>query len=150
MDEEEETPEMRAARTRKGKWIRKETSTSMDLPNGITQEFMVITETLVKSSGVINGAILDEPNFGITITEVGEASEVKVDIDIDPRILEYVERAGAAEDTISIPVDNDDPAQILKTGSHLNPETRDALVSFLKANLDVFAWSHADMVGIDP
>ena len=91
MDEEEETPKMRTARTRKGKWIRKETSTLMDLPNGITQEFTVITETLVKSSGVINGAILEEPNSGITITEVGEASEVKVDIDIDPRMPEYVE-----------------------------------------------------------
>ena len=79
-----------------------------------------------------------------------EASEVKVDIDIDSRMPEYVERAGAAEDTISIPVDKDDPARILKIGSHLNPETRDALVSFLKANLDVFSWSHADMVGIDP
>ena len=150
MDEEEETPEMRVARTRKEKWIRKETSTLMDLPNGITQEFTIITEILVKSPGVINGAILDEPNSGITITEVGEPSEVKVDIDIDPRMPEYVERAGATEDTLSIPVDNDDPTRILKIGSHLNPETRDDLVTFFKANLDVFALSHAEMVGIDP
>ena len=122
----------------------------IDLPNVITQEFTIITETLVKSPGVINGAIMDEPNSGITITEVGEPRKVKVDIDIDPRILEYVERAGVAEDTISITVDNNDPTRILKIGSHLNPDTRDALVSFLKANLDVFYWSHADMVGIDP
>ena len=91
MDEKEETPEMRVVRTRKEKWIRKETSSLMDLPNRITQEFIIITETLVKSPGSINGAILDEPNSGITITEVGEPSKIKVDIDIDPRMPEYVE-----------------------------------------------------------
>ena len=59
----------------------------MDLPNRITQEFTVITKTLVKSPRVINGAILDEPNSGITIIVVGEPSKVKVDIDIDPACL---------------------------------------------------------------
>ena len=141
---------MRAARTRKGKWIRIETSTLMDLSNEITQEFMVITETLVKSHRVTNEASPNEPHYGITIMEVGGPSEVKVDIDIDPRIPEYVEWAGATEDTISILVDEHDPFRVLKIGSHLNTEIRDALVSFLKENLDVFVWSHADMVGIDP
>ena len=77
----------------------------MDLPNRITQEFTVITETFVKSPGVINKTILDEPHSGITITKVGEPSEVKVGIDIDHHMPEYVEWAGATEDTIYIPVD---------------------------------------------
>ena len=47
-------------------------------------------------------------------------------------------------------VDEHDPSRVLKIGSHLNHEIRDSLISFLKENLDVFAWSHTDMVGIDP
>ena len=149
-DKDEETHEMRAARTCKGKWIRKETSTLIDLPNGITQELTIITKTLVKSSVVINRATINEPHSGITITKIGEPSEGKVDIDIDPRMPEYVERSRAAKDAISTPVDEHDPSRALKIWSHLNPRIKDALVAFLKANLDVFSWSHADMVGIDP
>ena len=33
-------------------------------------------------------------------------------------------------------------------GTNLNPETKEEIVSFLKDNLDVFAWSHEDMPGI--
>ncbi|XP_074336645.1 uncharacterized protein LOC141673809 [Apium graveolens] len=50
----------------------------------------------------------------------------------------------------SIPVDKDDPNKVLKVGSQLDDETRGSLTRFLIANLDVFAWSHSDMVGIDP
>ena len=32
----------------------------------------------------------------------------------------------------------------------LSPEMRSMLVQFLKENLDVFAWSHEDMLGISP
>ena len=32
----------------------------------------------------------------------------------------------------------------------LSPEMRSMLVQFLKENLDVFAWSHKDMLGISP
>ena len=46
----------------------------------------------ISPHGVINEASLDEPHSGITITEVGEHSDVKVDIDIDPHIPEYMER----------------------------------------------------------
>ena len=31
-----------------------------------------------------------------------------------------------------------------------SPTVRLALTTFLKANQDVFAWSHEDMLGIDP
>ena len=33
-------------------------------------------------------------------------------------------------------------------GTNLNPETKEEIVSFLKDNLDVFAWSYEDMLGI--
>ena len=32
----------------------------------------------------------------------------------------------------------------------LSPEMRTKLVQFLKENLDIFAWSHEDMLGTSP
>ena len=37
-----------------------------------------------------------------------------------------------------------------RIGTALSPEKRTRLVQFLKENLDVFAWSHEDMLGISP
>ena len=62
---------------------------------------------------------------------------------------EVVRVVGPAEDTIPISVDKEDPTKVLHIGSQLEPELREKLIKFLKANLDVFAWSHDDMVGID-
>ena len=39
---------------------------------------------------------------------------------------------------------------MLQIGSQLELELREKMIKFLKVNLDVFAWSHDDMVGIDP
>ena len=33
-------------------------------------------------------------------------------------------------------------------GTNLSPQTKKEIVSFLKDNLDLFAWSHEDMPGI--
>ena len=41
-------------------------------------------------------------------------------------------------------------ARTAKIGTTLSPEMRKRLVQFLKENLDVFAWSHEDMLGISP
>ncbi|XP_059458240.1 uncharacterized protein LOC132187819 [Corylus avellana] len=38
----------------------------------------------------------------------------------------------------------------LKIGTQLSPKIRDGLVIFLRRNLEVFAWTHEDMPGIDP
>ena len=40
--------------------------------------------------------------------------------------------------------------KMTKTGTTLSLEMRTRLIRFLKENLDVFAWSHKDMPGIDP
>ena len=37
-----------------------------------------------------------------------------------------------------------------RIGTTLSPEMRTRLVQFLKENLDVFAWSHEDMLDISP
>ncbi|XP_074356100.1 uncharacterized protein LOC141695782 [Apium graveolens] len=72
------------------------------------------------------------------------------DFDLDLRIPMPTEKTGPAEDTISIPVDKNDPNKVLKVGSQLDDEMRGGLTRFLIVNLDVFAWSHLDMIGIDP
>ena len=40
--------------------------------------------------------------------------------------------------------------QTTKIGTLANPMLRQALTAFLRSNQDVFAWSHEDMLGIDP
>ena len=41
-----------------------------------------------------------------------------------------------------------DPTKTTQVGTSLNPQTKKEIISFLKDNLDVFAWSHEDMLGI--
>jgi hypothetical protein len=40
--------------------------------------------------------------------------------------------------------------KVLQIGTYLNAEVRDSLIDFLRRNVDVFAWSHEDMPGINP
>ena len=49
-----------------------------------------------------------------------------------------------------IPLNNSDPDRTTKIGTLANPAIRQELITFLKSNRDVFAWSHEDMPGIDP
>jgi len=41
-----------------------------------------------------------------------------------------------------------DSKKKVRIGAQLPPEMKEALVSFLRKNKDVFAWSHKDMPGI--
>ncbi|XP_074327297.1 uncharacterized protein LOC141665218 [Apium graveolens] len=70
--------------------------------------------------------------------------------DLDPKIPILAEKTGPSEDIISVPIDRDDPRKILKVGSQLIYEMRERLTRFLFKNLDIFAWSHSDMIGINP
>lgn len=109
--DEEESPEQAVVRARKGKWVRKETSTLVDLPKGITRDTTVVTEY---------GHVGTTPTPVAEVTRQDEAESSRsrdVEIDLDPRIPEHVERAGAAEDTISVLVDAKDPTKVLKIGS---------------------------------
>uniref|UniRef100_A0A2N9EWG4 Uncharacterized protein n=1 Tax=Fagus sylvatica TaxID=28930 RepID=A0A2N9EWG4_FAGSY len=42
------------------------------------------------------------------------------------------------------------PSKTTSIGTKMDRTIREALISFLKSNLDVFAWTHDDMPGIDP
>ena len=41
-------------------------------------------------------------------------------------------------------------SKTIRIGTTLSPKMRTKLVQFLKENLDVFAWSHEDMLSISP
>ena len=49
-----------------------------------------------------------------------------------------------------IPFDSSDPGRTTKIGTLANPTIRQELITFLRGNQDVFAWSYEDMPGIDP
>ena len=42
-----------------------------------------------------------------------------------------------------------DITKVTKVGTGLDPVLKSKIVEFLKQNLDVFAWTHEDMPGID-
>lgn len=44
----------------------------------------------------------------------------------------------------------DDLSKELKIGHQLQPSTQSKIVNFLRQNLDIFAWDHEDMKGINP
>ena len=55
--------------------------------------------------------------------------------------METLETVALVEDRVT---------KTTRIGMTLNPEMRTRFIKFLKENLDVFAWSHEDMLGISP
>lgn len=47
-------------------------------------------------------------------------------------------------------VSQDDPSRAVKIRSNLSQAIRDGLVKSLQSHANIFAWSHEDMLGIDP
>lgn len=68
-----------------------------------------------------------------------------IDVDIDPRMPIAAPKAGPNEDKISIYIDDNDTSKVLKIGSCLKNDLMKKLTGFLKSNLDIFSWSHADI-----
>ena len=54
------------------------------------------------------------------------------------------------EELKEISVDPEVPSRVVKVGKILGTKRKEELVEILRNNLDVFAWSHEDMVGINP
>ena len=54
------------------------------------------------------------------------------------------------EELDEIQIHPDFPEHKVQIGSRLDPDIRMKLIDFLSAHYDCFAWSHADMTGIDP
>ena len=54
------------------------------------------------------------------------------------------------ENLEDIPLDENNPERYTKVGADMEKKTKQELVQFLRRSIDVFAWSHEDMPGIDP
>ena len=61
---------------------------------------------------------------------------------IEEKTLEIVEKLETIE------LVEGDPTKTTQVRTNLNLQTKKEIISFLKDNLDVFAWSHEDMPGI--
>ncbi|KAM2209238.1 hypothetical protein ACFXTI_025127 [Malus domestica] len=68
----------------------------------------------------------------------------------DPRDDSFTQQAQPAEELEKVPISRDYPDRMVKIGTTLSPPLRLALISFLKENTEVFAWSYEDMPGISP
>ena len=77
-------------------------------------------------------------------------SEGPIDDTIDPRSPDEEGTTGSIEDLVDLPVDDKKPSKVLKIGKNLPEEIRGVISEFLRQNLDVFAWAHLDMEGINP
>ena len=58
--------------------------------------------------------------------------------------------AESVEELEEIILDESRPGRTTRMGTLASPMIRQDLAGFLRMNQDVFAWSHEDMLGIDP
>lgn len=66
------------------------------------------------------------------------------------RIVDYEPQAVSIEELKSFEVGSNDFSKSLQVDKSLPPALKEKLKKFLQNNLDIFAWRHDDMVGIDP
>ena len=74
-------------------------------------------------------------------------------MDEQTQTMNIEERRIVAEPTEvleDISLDEDDPGKSTRIGADLERKIKKDLIHFLRENIDVFAWSHEDMSGIDP
>ena len=77
-------------------------------------------------------------------------SEGPLDGTIDPRSLDKEGTTGPIKYLVDLPVNDKEPSRVLKIGKNLSEEVREAISEFLRWNLDVFAWAHSNIKGINP
>ena len=74
-------------------------------------------------------------------------------LDEQVQMMSIEERRFVAEPTEvleDVPLEEGNPEKFTRIGTSMKEETKQELVRFLRENVDVFAWSHEDMPGIDP
>ncbi|RDX85378.1 hypothetical protein CR513_33434, partial [Mucuna pruriens] len=84
--------------------------------------------------------------------DIGRANKSDVnilDLDLDPRCDDERKRPLPTKDLKEVNIGLN-PTHKTKIGTALAQEEESHLISFLQENWDVFAWSLADMLGIDP
>ena len=76
-------------------------------------------------------------------------SEGPLNDTIDPRSPDEEGTTGPIEDLVDLPVSDKEPSKVLKIGKNMSNGIREAISEFLRQNLNVFAWAHSNMEGID-
>ncbi|XP_013721281.1 uncharacterized protein LOC106425107 [Brassica napus] len=54
------------------------------------------------------------------------------------------------DEVLELPIDDTDPNRTARIGAYLSEDMQRSILDFLKENVSTFAWSMADMKGIDP
>ena len=75
----------------------------------------------------------------VNIVDQRPPSEGSLDHTINLRFPEKEATTGLIEDLVNLPVDDKEPSNVLKLGKNLFDKLREAISTFLKQNLDVFA-----------
>ena len=74
-------------------------------------------------------------------------------LDEQVQTLSIEEKRVAAEPTEALEnvlLQEDDLEKFTRIGTGIKEKAREDLIQFLRKSIDVFAWSHVDMPGIDP
>ena len=74
-------------------------------------------------------------------------------LDEQIQMMSIEERRFVAEPTEileDVPLEEGNPEKFTRVGTNMEEKTKQDLIQFLRENIDVFAWSHEDMPGIDP
>ena len=83
-------------------------------------------------------------------TQSAEGENIILSEDIDPRIGEDKSELQAIEELEEVNIDPQNHSRMVKLGKNLCNKRKAELIRFLQDNVDVFGWSHEDMVGISP
>ncbi|KAK0605493.1 hypothetical protein LWI29_027475 [Acer saccharum] len=81
------------------------------------------------------------------VGEPEEQAEVPKEFELDPREEPEDKKD---EPTQEVALDPEDPSRTMKVGASLSVHVKTQLVTLLRDYKDVFAWSHEDMLGVDP
>ena len=84
------------------------------------------------------------------IVDQRSPSEGPLDDTLNLRPPDEEGTTGPIKDLVDLPVDHQEPSRVLKIEKDLPNGIREVIFDFLGQNLDVFAWAHSDMEGIDP
>ncbi|KAG5564943.1 hypothetical protein RHGRI_000971 [Rhododendron griersonianum] len=141
-----------------------ESSESESVPLGPTPQSLYFEFESTRVYGTLEASANDEinesdsaysPVFEINCVDPND-EEIDFKGEIPEEIRSLIEREDerhaqpVKEEVVSINLRDEGNPRMVQIGSALSEEERQALVELLKEFEHVFAWSHADMPGIDP
>ncbi|KAL2531724.1 Uncharacterized protein Adt_05075 [Abeliophyllum distichum] len=92
---------------------------------------------------------LDGQNCSSTLAKLNEESDESLGL-LDPRSDHHERKVEPVEELELIEVNLSHPEKVLRIGKELNKQMKSQITTFLKSNVDVFAWEHTDIEKMDP